>query len=149
MSLPDREQQVLDGIETVLQDGEAGLTSMFVLFTRLAGDEEKPRVEELELPYRPARLPLPRAADGLPADARLRSLARGRRGQGGSGEWVHVVILLSVLVAALGCAVVLSMRATGTQTCVPAAVTHAPGSASSQPPSCPSSPSVPTPTRIP
>jgi hypothetical protein len=24
MSLPDREQRVLDGIETVLQDGEAG-----------------------------------------------------------------------------------------------------------------------------
>ncbi len=146
MSLPAREQQVLDGIETMLQASEAGLTSMYVLFTRLAGDEAKPRVEELELPSRRALLPLPRAADGLPADARLRSLARGRRG---SGEWVRVVILLSMLVAALGCAVVLSMRTTSTHTCVPAAVTYAPGSASSRPQSCPSSPSVPTPTRIP
>jgi Putative restriction endonuclease len=47
MSLPVREQQVLDGIETGLQAGEACLTFMFVLFTRLAGDEGKPGTEEL------------------------------------------------------------------------------------------------------
>jgi hypothetical protein len=149
MSLPAREQQVLDGIETVLQDGAAGLTSMFVLFTRLAADEEKPRVEELGLPSRRSLLPLPREADGLPADARLRSLARGRLGLGGSGERLRLVILLTMLAAAIGCAVVLSMRTTSMRACVPAAVTYAPGSAPSQPPACPSSPSAPTPTRIP
>ena len=57
MSLPVREQQVLDRIETVLQDSEATLTAMFGLFTRLAGDEEKPGVEELGLASLRSRLP--------------------------------------------------------------------------------------------
>jgi hypothetical protein len=47
MPLPAREQQVLDGIETVLQSGEDRLTSLFALFTRLEGNAEKPGAEEL------------------------------------------------------------------------------------------------------
>jgi len=40
MSLAAREQRALDSIETALQAGEARLTSMFAIFTRLTGHEE-------------------------------------------------------------------------------------------------------------
>jgi hypothetical protein len=149
MSLPAREQQLLDAIETTLQASEAGLTQMYMLFTRLAAGEAKPRTEELGLPSRRSVLALPRAADGLPRDARLRSLAGGRRAPGGSREWLRVAVLFTMLIVALGSAVALTVRGTSTQACVPATAPYAPASAPSQPLSCPSSPSVPTPTRIP
>jgi hypothetical protein len=115
MSLPAREQQVLDGIETALQAGEARLTSMFVFFTRLAGDEEKPGTEELRSPPR-------------------RSLAGRHWAVGGSGEWLRVVMLLTILVAALGTTLVVIVSRTSVRTCAP-----------SQARSCSSSQSVPTP----
>ena len=114
MSLPAREQQILDGIETVLQAGEARLTSMFVFFTRLAGDEEKPSAEELRPPSR-------------------RLLAGRRWAAGGSGEWQRVVMPLTILVAALGVTLVLIVSGTSVRTCAP-----------SQAKSCSSSQSVPT-----
>jgi hypothetical protein len=52
MSLPARELRVLSGIETALQAGEARLTSMFAIFTRLAADEGKPGTEDLVAPSR-------------------------------------------------------------------------------------------------
>jgi hypothetical protein len=148
MSLPAREQQVLDGIETVLQAGETSLTSMFVLFTRLAEDEEKPRAEELGPQSRRPLLPL-RVTDGYRSGARRRSPAAGRWAVGGSGEWLRVVILLTIVVAALGSALVLSLSTTSVRTCGPTIAAHDPGAALSQPESCQSSRSVPTPTRGP
>ncbi len=115
MSLPAREQQVLDGIETVLQAGEARLTAMFVFFTRLAGDEERPGTEELRPPSR-------------------RSLAGRRWSVGGSDEGLRVVILITILVAALGLTLVLIASMTSVRTCSP-----------SQSRSCSSSQSVRTP----
>ena len=114
MSLPAREQRVLDGIETVLQAGEARLTSMFVFFTRLAGDEEKPGTEELRPPSR-------------------RSLARRRRAAGGPGERLRVVLLLTILIAALGVTLILIVSRTTVRTCAPG-----------QSRSCSTSQSVPT-----
>ena len=113
MSLPAREQQVLDGIETVLQAGEARLTSMFVSFTRLAGDEKA----------RNGRAEAPGAAI-----AGHEALGRRRL-----GEWLRVVILLTILVAALGATLVLIVSRTSVRTCAP-----------SQARSCSSSQSVPT-----
>ena len=113
MSLPAREQQVLDGIETLLQADEARLTSMFVFFTRLAGEEEKPGAEQLRAPS-------------------WRSLAGRRRAVGGSGEWPRVVMLLTILVATVGVTLILIVSGTSVRTC-----------ASSQARSCSSSPSVP------
>ena len=130
MSLPAREQQVLDGIETILQADEARLTSMFFYFGRLAGDEEKPAAEELK-------------------PQTLRSPADSRWTRGGSREWLRVVILLTVLVAALGAALVVDVSTTSMRTCGPVLAAHNPGSALSQSRSCPSSPSVPTPLRVP
>ncbi len=115
MSLTAREQQVLDGIETALQAGEARLTSMFVFFTRLAGDEEQPRTEELRPPSR-------------------RSLVGRRRTVGGPGEWLGVVMLVTMLGVVLGLTLVLIVSMTSGHTCVP-----------SQARSCSSSQPVPTP----
>ena len=161
MSLPAREQQVLDGIETVLQDSEATLTAMFGLFTRLTGDEEKPRVEELGLASLRSRLPPgagaglppgagaglpPRAAGGLSRNAGRLSPAAGRWLPGSPGKWQRVVILLAMLVMA---AVILSMNTTSPRTCGRATATDAYGVSLSQARSCSPSPTAPTPTQLP
>jgi hypothetical protein len=129
MSLPAREQQVLEGIETVLQAGEARLTSMFVLFTRLAGDEEKPGTEELG----------PGHATGR---ARRRSAPARQLTIDQQGVLLRAVISLTVAIAALVSIMFFAMSATSARTCGPLSATHSSGP--SQPRTCPSSPSVPT-----
>jgi len=49
MSLPARQQRVLDRIEEVLKKREPRLHSMFAMFTRLNLGERLPRIEALEL----------------------------------------------------------------------------------------------------
>jgi hypothetical protein len=129
MSLPAREQQVLEGIETVLQAGEARLTSMFVLFTRLAGDEEKPGIEELG----------PGHATGR---ARRRSAPARQLTIGQQGVLLRAGISLTVAVAALVSIMFFAMSATGARTCGQVSATHSSGP--SQPTTCQSSQSVPT-----
>lgn len=129
MSLPAREQQVLEGIETVLQAGEARLTSMFVLFTRLAGDEEKPGTEELGPGHATGR------ARRRPAP--VRQLAIGQQ-----GVLLRAVISLTVAIAALVSIMFFAMSATSARTCGPLSATHSSGP--SQPRTCQSSQSVPT-----
>ena len=131
MSLPAREQQVLEGIETVLQAGEARLTSMFVLFTRLAGDEEKPGTEELG----------PGHATGR---ARRRSAPARQLTIGQQGVLLRAVISLMVAIAALVSIMFFAMNATSARTCGPVSTTHSSGSAPSQPRTCQSSQSAST-----
>lgn len=67
MSLPARQARVLGRIERSLHAGEPRLTSMFAIFTKLAGDEEMPPLEELDsrwLPFRGWRKRLPRPRPG-------------------------------------------------------------------------------------
>jgi hypothetical protein len=47
VSLPVSQQRVLAGIESVLEDDEPRLRSMFAIFTRLTRDEGAPRTEAL------------------------------------------------------------------------------------------------------
>src|ERR1035438_5963950 len=47
VSLPPKQQRVLDRIESILRDSDPRLMAMFVIFTRLTRDEEMPRLEEL------------------------------------------------------------------------------------------------------
>jgi hypothetical protein len=131
MSLSAREQQVLEGIETVLQAGEARLTSMFVLFTRLAGDEEKPGTEELD----------PGHATGR---ARRRSTPARQLTIGQQGVLLRAVISLTVAIAALVSIMFIAMSTTSARTCAQVSATHGSGSAPSQPSTCQSSQSVPT-----
>jgi hypothetical protein len=55
MSLPARQQRVLDRIEHSLHVCEPHLKSMFAVFTKLTGDQEMPRLGQL----RPRPLPFP------------------------------------------------------------------------------------------
>lgn len=48
MSLPTRQQRILDRIEHLLRDSDPRLTSLFAIFSRLTREEEMPRVEELK-----------------------------------------------------------------------------------------------------
>jgi hypothetical protein len=50
VSLPPRQQQVLDGIEGALEAGAPRLGSMFAIFTSLTRDEGAPRTETLPEP---------------------------------------------------------------------------------------------------
>ena len=47
MSLPERQQQVLDQIEQTLQKADPGLKSMFAAFTQLASREAMPAIEAI------------------------------------------------------------------------------------------------------
>lgn len=84
MSLPARQQRVLETIEHVLQHGEPRLASMFAMFTRLNTNEGFPRTERLDAgPWRPW------------------SRRRGQRRAGGpvaAGRAVLLVPLLAMLV---------------------------------------------------
>jgi hypothetical protein len=51
MSLPARQQQKLDGIESRLRSSAPQLVAMFAIFTRLTDDEEPARTERI----RPSR----------------------------------------------------------------------------------------------
>jgi len=48
MSLPARQQRVLDQIEVILQARDPRLTSLFATFARLTAHEAMPRIEELK-----------------------------------------------------------------------------------------------------
>jgi Protein of unknown function (DUF3040) len=48
MSLPDRQQRVLDRIEQSLQACDPHLMSKFMTFTKLTNDAEMRRLEDLE-----------------------------------------------------------------------------------------------------
>jgi hypothetical protein len=134
MSLPGREQQVLDGIETVLQAGEARLTSMFVLFTRLAGDEEKPGTEELGPGHATGR------ARRRSAPARRLTTRQLTIGQ--QGVLLRAALSLTVAIAALVSIMFFAMSATSARTCGPLSATHSSGP--SQPTTCQSSQSAST-----
>jgi hypothetical protein len=47
MSLPARQQRVLDQIETILQARDPALTSLFATFARLTSQEAMPKIEEI------------------------------------------------------------------------------------------------------
>lgn len=47
MGLPARQRKTLDKIEGGLRGSDPRLAAMFAIFTRLAQDEEMPRIEEL------------------------------------------------------------------------------------------------------
>jgi hypothetical protein len=87
VSVPAREQRVLNEIEVMLQAGEERLASMFALFTRLARDEGMPGTEDLGTrPRWPCRWLNPLLATGPDVqDASGRSRPAGRPGTGGPG----------------------------------------------------------------
>jgi hypothetical protein len=97
MSLPVRERRALRGIQASLQVGDARLTAMYALFTRLVAPEEPPRTEDL-----PSRWKVWRTA-------RLR------------------VLMLPLLIGAIACAVLAGALAASPHACAPAAAVYGGG----------------------
>jgi hypothetical protein len=109
MSLPARQQRVLDRIEDSLHACEPQLRSMFAMFTTLTGDEDMPRLEEL--------LSLSLSLRGW-----RRRLARSRRGRraaerawavGAQPFGLRAVLLVTVMLLALAPAVLLGLGTRG------------------------------------
>jgi len=119
MSLAAREQRILDGIETALQAGETHLTSMFAIFTRLTGDEEKPGTEELaDRSRRPRRwLNAPRATGRHPRNAWWRSPSRAPWSTGRPTAKLRAIALIPVAVAAIASIMLLGMITASMRSC--------------------------------
>ena len=47
MSLPARQQRMLNRIDRMLRDSDPRLVALFTIFTRLTWDEEIPRIEQV------------------------------------------------------------------------------------------------------
>lgn len=140
LSLAGREQQILDGIETALQAGETRLTSMFAMFTRLSGDEERPGTEKLE-----ARnwLRAPRAAGRPRRNAWWRSTSRAQWATGRPTVNLRIVTLIPVVLAAIVLAVLLGMITASMDACAAVNAGHTYQRALSRAGTCQSSPPVP------
>ena len=130
MSLPARQQRVLDRMEHSLHVGEPHLKSMFAVFTKLTGDEEMPRLEEL----RPRSPPFP--------GWRKRPARPGRKGQtvtgaGAAGVRLRALLLIPVMLLALAPTVLVGLAIRSQSPCGPAIRPPHTAAALSPPKICP------------
>jgi hypothetical protein len=115
MSLPADEQWVLDRIETGLKSSAPRLASMYAIFARLFGDEERPRREQLERrSFWPWAGPM-----WLRAVCRLgpRSAIRVRRAGRRTAVRLRVMALVLLAVGAVVGGVVIGARTTAARAC--------------------------------
>lgn len=98
MSLPARQQRVLDRIEHSLHVCEPHLTSMFAVFTTLTGDEEMPRLEQL----RPRSLPVPGWRKRPARPGRKEQTVSGAGATGAAGARLRALLLIPVMAAGAG-----------------------------------------------
>src|ERR1035437_6515219 len=108
MSLPSKQQRVLDRIESILRDSDPRLAAMFVIFTRLTRDEEVPRLEE-----RRARLAWVRGWTAWRAGP-----VRRRAGQ--PSQRLRAILLFPAALVAMICALLIGAGSPGGQRCGPA-----------------------------
>jgi hypothetical protein len=133
VSVPAREQRVLDEIEAMLQAGEARLASMFALFARLARDEGVPGTEDLGTRSRPHRWLARLQATALYLrDASRWSRLAGQRGTGRPGMPSLAIALLPLAAAAMVATVLLGVSMTSVPACGPVPAVHGSGSALSR-----------------
>ncbi len=107
MTLPARQQRILDGMAVSLQERDPRLASLFSNFTRLTRQEPMPRAEEMP--------------PGRPAGLRGRPQPRGRR-PGRSAAWLRAIVI-PVALAAVAAVLFLSLTAGSTRGC-PAGLTR-------------------------
>jgi hypothetical protein len=116
MSLPARQQRVLDRIESPLHACDPYLRSMFAIFTKLTSDEEMPRLEELKS----RSLPLPGWLKRLARSGRERQMARGAWAAGTPGTARRAIIMVPIILLALAPAALLGLGTSSVSRCGPA-----------------------------
>ena len=136
MSLPARQERTLGRMAHSLHASEPHLTSMFAIFTKLAGDEDMPRLEALDawsLPFWGWR-------------QRLTRPSRERRAASGAGAAcaqrarLRAILVVPIVLAALAPAVFLGLGGRSVSGCGPAARPQYTGPALSRPRACLSAP---------
>jgi hypothetical protein len=110
MSLPVRQQRVLEGIAETLRLTEPRLTAMFAIFSRLTRNEPTPRREQLAAPRRLACLAA--ILRWLPASPRS-----ARRRNGGKLGWQRVLILSQVVIGVVLLAVLIGISSHAAAAC--------------------------------
>jgi hypothetical protein len=105
MSLPARQQRVLDRIEHSLHVREPHLKSMFAVFTKLTEDEEMPRLEEL----RPRPLLFPGCRKRLARPGRKGQAATGAGATGAAGARLRALLLIPVMLLVLAPGIVFGL----------------------------------------
>jgi len=105
MSLPARQQRVLDRIERSLHVCEPHLTSMFAVFTKLTGDEEMPRLEEL----RPRSLPFPGWRKQPARPGRKGQTVTGGGATGAAGARLRALLPIPVMLLVLASTVLVGL----------------------------------------
>lgn len=129
MSLRACQQRVLDRIERSLHVSEPHLTSMFAVFTKLTGDEDMPRLEELQ----PRSLPFPgwrkRLVEGTDGPRCLATGAAGAR--------LRALLLIPVMLLVLAPAVLFGLALRSQSPCGPAIRPPHTAAALSPPKTCP------------
>lgn len=110
MTLPARQQRILDGMAVSLQERDPRLASLFSIFTRLTRQEPMPRAEEMP----PGRSPGHRGR-------RDRPQPQGRR-PGRSAAWLRAIVI-PVALAAVAAVLFLSLTTGSTRGC-PAGLTR-------------------------
>ena len=117
MSLPTHQERILGRMAHSLHVSEPHLASMFAIFTRLARDEDMPRLEALDA----SSLPFWGWLQRLTRLRRNRRWARGARAAYVSGARLRAILLVPIMLAALGPAIFLGLGGRGVSGCGPAA----------------------------
>jgi hypothetical protein len=105
MNLPARQERILGRMAHSLHASEPHLASMFAIFTSLARDEDRPRLEALNAPL----LPLWGWRQRLTRPRRDRRAASGARAAYATGARLRAILLVPIMLAALAPAVFLGL----------------------------------------
>jgi hypothetical protein len=105
VSLPWSQERVLDRIEGRLRDSDPRLMALFTIFTRLTREEEMPRIEELRALLTRFRIWFSWHT------APLRRIARRR------SERMRAVVFFPMALAAMSCALIISVSSHGAPRC--------------------------------
>lgn len=106
MSLPTRQERLLNQIEHSLHSSEPRLRSMFAIFTKLTWDEEMPRLEELQSRAGGRSSLLRRRRKRLARPGRERQMTSGIRA---AGTRLRVITLATIMVLTLTPAAILGI----------------------------------------
>ena len=117
MSLPSGQERILGRMAHSLHTSEPHLTSMFAIFTKLAKDEDMPRLEALDA----WSLPLWGWRQRLMRPWRERRAASGAGAAYAPGARLRAILLVPIMLAALAPAVFLGLGGRGVSRCGPAA----------------------------